>query len=388
MKWLLIFISFFAFILLYRPATALECEGNPPSGNADEIQEYIKYCEDKINSLQQKQNTLKSAINVLNTKIKLAQAQINRTKTQINTLEQEIDVLSEVVNVLSSSQGDLLDVYAAKVKAYYKATHADRINLIFSSKNFADFYSKIKYLQIARSNDKRIIYGLEQARLDYNQRKQLKTKKQQDLEKLQQTLQGQRASLNAAALNKKTLLNETQNSEAKYQLLLAKAVAELRAIESIIAGLGSEVASGDVKQGDKIASIIPGASACSTGGHLHLEVVKNKAHQNPANFLKNQDVIWNNQPDGPFDFTGSWDWPLNSPVRITQGYGHTAYSARYANNQHTGIDMVSSNPSVKAIRSGKLYRGSIACGGGTLKYVRVDHDDSDYDTYYLHVNYF
>ena len=46
------------------------------------------------------------------------------------------------------------------------------------------------------------------------------------------------------------------------------------------------------------------------------------------------------------------------------------------------------NYTVKAVKKGTLYRGGISCRGGTLQYVRVDHADDEYDTYYLHVNYF
>ena len=43
---------------------------------------------------------------------------------------------------------------------------------------------------------------------------------------------------------------------------------------------------------------------------------------------------------------------------------------------------------VKAVRSGTLYRGSYSGSGSCqLRYVRVDHDDSDLDTLYLHINY-
>ena len=213
--------------------------------------------------------------------------------------------------------------------------------------------------------------------------------KQQEIEKLKNKLEGQKKTLAAQQKEKQDLLAQTNEDEKKFQALLAKARAELQAIESIIAGKGTETEVKDVSIGDKIASIISGASACSTGTHLHFEVVQDASHQSPANFLKNYEVIWDNQPDGQFNLTGSWDWPLNDKIRITQGYGHTAYSSRYAGDKHTGIDMSStSNLDVKAVRKGKLYRGSISCGGGTLKYVHVKHSDDSLDTFYLHVNYF
>jgi murein DD-endopeptidase MepM/ murein hydrolase activator NlpD len=44
------------------------------------------------------------------------------------------------------------------------------------------------------------------------------------------------------------------------------------------------------------------------------------------------------------------------------------------------------NLSIKSVKDGKLFRGSIKCGSGLLRYVRVDHGEG-LNTYYLHVNY-
>lgn len=98
-------------------------------------------------------------------------------------------------------------------------------------------------------------------------------------------------------------------------------------------------------------------------------------------------MSWDN-PDPQPQFSGSWRWPLEDPIRVTQGYGATFYSSIYAGGMHTGVDMVNdSNYEVKAVRKGTLYRGGIGCRGGTLQYVHVDDADDEYDTYYLHVNY-
>ena len=106
--------------------------------------------------------------------------------------------------------------------------------------------------------------------------------------------------------------------------------------------------------------------------------------------MSSRSVIWDNSPDSPFSFTGSWQWPINEPIRITQGYGMTYYAAKlnyYNGAPHTGVDMINiSDYTVKAVKPGVLYKGAIACGGGTLRYVRVKQDDG-YDTYYLHINY-
>src|SRR5690606_17814828 len=128
-------------------------------------------------------------------------------------------------------------------------------------------------------------------------------------------------------LEKQQLLELTRNDERKFQRELSQKMAELEAIQSIIAGKGNETEVGKVKVGETIAKVIPGPSTCSSGAHLHLEVVVNKTHRNPADYLSSKSVTWDNGPDSSFSFNGSWAWPLNDQIRITQGYGMTFYAA-------------------------------------------------------------
>lgn len=389
MKRSLLFLLLLLGIFLTKISLAYECTDTTTGMSASELQGIQQACIDKLNSNKNEQNTLKQAISSINTKVILAQAQINQTISQINTLEKEITVLGGVLETVNRSMDDLGKIYLARVRESYRRSRVTPIDMIFSSNSFGDFLTKLKYLNTIKAKDQLILSELENSRLDYDHRKQDKVTKQQEIEKLKTKLVSQKKVLDGQVAEKQNLLSLTQNDEKKYQALLSKVRAELEAIESIIAGKGSETFVRDVSPGERIASVIPTSSACSTGGHLHFEVVTGGSHQNPAGFLKPKDVIWGNSPDGSFSFTGSWDWPLVDPIRITQGYGHTAFSSRYSSNIHTGIDMINTeNYDVAAVRKGGLYRGSIACGGGTLKYVHVKNSDDSNDVFYLHVNYF
>ena len=383
---LLVFL--FSVICNLKSIYAIDCEGDPPKDDVNKIQEYQKACEEKIGSLQNQQKSLQSTIKLLDSQIRLTLAQISSTNAQIVQLQKDITTLSNVIEGLNQELDTLTSVFVARVRQNYRQRHSDRSLNFLTNLNLSTLQSQIKYLSMAQKRDQIIMHELEKSRLDYDQQKTTKEEKQAEVAALKLNLEKQQKTLLSQQAAKKQLLAETQNSEARYQALLEKAVAELRAIESIIAGKGSEVEVGDISKNQKVATIISGASACSTGTHLHFEVVKDKSHQSPAGYLKNISVVWSNQPDNPFSFTGSWDWPLHEPIRITQGYGHTAYSSRYAGDQHTGLDMVAENREVVSVKDGKLFRGSIPCGGGTLKYVHVKHKDEALDTYYLHVNYF
>lgn len=397
-------ILVFAILLLFwwvKPTEAIECEGTPPSGaeNVNLIQEYIDKCNQKITSLQGTQTTLKQAITTLNSKINLAQGQINQTQAQINLLEKEVTVLDGVLETVNDSMDQLEKIYVARVRESYRRSRATPVELLFQSGSIGDYFTKLKYLNTVKAKDQLILAELERSRQNYDQRKQDKLEKQKEVETLKAKLLAQKKLLDVQQKEKQTLLQQTANDEKKFQSLLNQARSELEAIEAVIAGKGTEVEVRDVKAGDTIAKVIQGSSCNSSGSHLHFIVGQNHDVKNPFNYLKS--VEYENcsgsscgSGDGDsFNPTGSWEWPLTPRISLYQGFGltwainHTWVRSIYS--FHNGIDIKSDSADVKAVRDGKLYRGSYSGASGcALKYVRVHHSDGGLDTYYLHVNYY
>ena len=401
MKKLLFLLFCLSVFCWVKPVYAIECDGNPPSGadKVNEIQEYIDKCNQKITALQGEQVTLKQAISTLNSKINLAQAQINQTQAQINNLEKEITVLDGVLETVTDSMDQLEKIYIARVRESYKQSRVTSFDLIFSADSIGDYFNKVKYLNTVKTKDQLILAELERSRNDYDQRKQDKVAKQAEVQKLKDKMVAQKKALDAQQAEKQKLLATTQSDEKKFQSLLAKARAELEAIEAVIAGKGIETEVGDVKAGQVIAKVIQGSSCNSSGTHLHFIVGQGHDVKNPFNYLK--PVDYENcsgsdcgSSDGDsFNPTGSWDWPLNPKISLYQGFGvtwainHTWVSSIY--KFHNGIDLKSASLEVKSVRDGKLFRGSYSGSNGcALKYVRVHHNDGGLDSYYLHVNYY
>lgn len=370
---------------------AIDCQGSPPT-KANELINFINACNQKITESQGQQQTLSAAITILNSKINLAQGQINQTQSQINSLEQEISLLSTLLQDLNKSLDELSITYAARVRESYKQRDLNPIRLFFSSDSFGQLLIKLRYLNSVKARDRIVLRELEKARLDYDQQKLEKQNKQQEVEDLKTKLVGQKSALGGQKQSKQTLLEITKNDEKKFQALLASARAELEAIEAIIAGKGQEEEVGDVNKGDTIAHVITGSSCNSSGTHLHFMVSDNSLVKNPFSYLKSIDH--RNDSNGDlFNPSGSWDWPLSPTIYFNQGYGSTwAIQNTWVGSIysfHNGIDISGNSTSVKAVQQGKLYRGSYTGSGGcALKYVRVDHKDTDIDTYYLHIHYF
>lgn len=348
----------------------------------------------KIKEAQTAQITLSNTISILNGQIGVQELQIAQTETEISLLEKQIVALSDRIEGLNLSLDKLTTVLVKRVTEHYKRSYVNPMLVLVTRGSLSSVLSEYKYLQLTQQQTAEAMQRAETQRITYDEQKTLKEETQTELETKQAKLQQQQGQLTKQRSEQQFLLTETKSNEAKYQAELAKTLAELEAIQSIIAGRGNESGAGQVNEGDRIASVIVGASACSTGSHLHFEVAKDGTHRDPAGYLKSIDANWSNSPDSPFGFGGSWNWPVDDPARITQGYGMTYYARvrrAYGGAPHTGIDMISKssgNYAVKAVRKGTLYRGSIPCGGGLLRYVRVEHsDDPGISSYYLHVNY-
>ena len=388
---LFLFLSVFLTLIfpssfLYPKARAVECGDSIPT-DPNDLNSYIDNCKTKIDGLSGQKKTLSSTISYLSSQIALTQSEIAQTQNELNSLNLEILELSGKIESINYSLNDLTTLFVTRVQESYKSNQSGGVLAVFNNASLKHLVKNIEYVKKVRDHDHALMIALEKSRLDYDEQKLAKEEKQKIVSALQTKLQVQQNQLAQQKQQSELLLATTKNNEKKYQELLSKASAELAAIQAVIAGKGSETEVGPISEGDRIATIISGASPCSSGTHLHFEVVSNKSHHNPFEYLNSNSLSWDNA-DPAQNGTGSWRWPMRDPIRITQGYGHTSYSSIYANNVHTGVDMVNSDDySVLAVKNGTLYRGAISCGGGTLRYVHVDHGDSDYDTYYLHVNY-
>lgn len=356
-------------------------------------QDKINCLQNKINDLQGQKRTLSSQIAVMDSQINLTQARIDATKQEISSLTLDIDTATKKITGLESSLNDLIKVLLNRMVATYEIGRTQPFEILLSSSNATNFFSRLNYLRVAQVHDKQLIYLTQQAKSDYANQKNIFEDKKKRVLALKTQLENYTNQLEQGKRDKQALLIITQNDEATYQQKLQAALAEQQAINAIGAGGGTTTFARKVKEGDVIGSMIDGPSACSSGRHLHLEIHKNNSIQDPSQYLSNRGVTWDNSPDSPFSFTGTWGWPLFDAIYIEQGFGMTFYARvlnYYYGGPHTGIDMDSRNSdnspnlNVKAVRDGDLYKGSIGCRGGTLLFSRVDQSDG-VQTFYLHM---
>lgn len=348
----------------------------------------IEYLSNKKSEASGKAKTLSSEIAVTNSQIKLTEARIRATEQKIKELQKDIGIAKDKIEDLESVIDRATRLLIERITAVYQVGRIQPWQIFLTARNIDDVFSRLKYLRIVQVYDKRQVYAAEQAKTDYANQKNIFENKEGEAQALNKKLDSYNDQLAQEKNSKSVLLTVTRNDESRYQRLLAQAQAEV----AIAFGGGTETYIRDVKQGDIIGTMISGQSGCSSWTHLHFEVHKNDSILNPDEYLSNTSFTYMDNDEagvGSINPHGPLPWPINSPIQINQGYGMTPYAqtGAYKGNPHFGIDMVSPSLSIKAVKDGKFYGGSIACGGkypGSLIYSRIKHDEG-LDTLYLHM---
>ncbi len=372
----------FLFIILVVAVIGSSTRVKAQSENEKQIQEL----QQKVNELQGTENSLSKQINLITSQIALTTLRVTSIKDAIAKLSSEIGELNDEIDRLEVLKTKRLELVLHRIPETYKRHQASQFGIVLFSQGFSNFLSRVKYLAHVQEEDAQLYKQLQNTQDTYGERKTLREKKKIQHESLRVQLEQQSWQLDRQKQEKQTLLEQTKSSEVVYQRLLAQALAEKNAVEQ---ALINGVALGPIKQGDPIALVgNSGYPGCSTGAHLHFEVRKNNVWTDPAEYLSSKGIIDDQNGGNATVGRGSWPWPLEDSIRITQYFGKTPYSWRYtySGGIHTGFDMISTSGNViRAPKDGTLYSSSQACGNSSvIKIKYIDHGDNVV-SFYLHV---
>lgn len=391
----LVFIIVFLLLGIFIPRSSFGASDSS-AGQKQELEKQIQEYQKRLDEVRTQKNTLSSQIQLMDAQVYLNTLKVQETEQKIVTTEKELAILSSRIEKLDTSLDSLSKLLLETVSNSYKQQKVTFLDIIFSSNTVSNLVRQMQYAKVNQDNNQKLLIQAQEAKLNYEEQKTLRENKRKELDSLKVQLEEQKNNLITQKSAKQKLLEVTKNDEKAYQALLDKAKAEYTAIQTIVTVGGNEAKMREVKKGENIASIIPGASCNSGGAHTHFIVKVNGSIMNPFSYLK--PVSFANcsgsscgSSDGDaFNPSGTWDWPLNPNIELEQGFGST-WATRNTwvgriYSFHNGIDINGASNDVLAVSDGTLYKGGFSGSNGcTLPYVKLIHSDTSTMTYYLHV---
>ncbi len=205
----------------------------------NELQQKIAEYEKKLGEVRSQKNTLAAQIEYMDTQTYIAGLRIEQTEQKIKDTEREINVLGARISSLDSSLDQLSQTLVQRIAAGYKNRSATLVDIVLDSTNAPKLINRLKYYQLAKERNQKSLLQVQEAKSNFEEQKDLREKKVEQLDVLQVQLNAQKKELDLQKVQKQKLLTDTQNDEITYQNLLQQARSQLNSFRSFVQTSGA-----------------------------------------------------------------------------------------------------------------------------------------------------
>lgn len=303
----------------------------------DDIQNKQKEYNDLIAQKRSEQSSLNNDLEILNTQVAKAQLDIEASELEIDKTNLEIKKTALDIQDKDDQINKEKEHIATMLRLMYKQDQVSALEILLLNNSLADFINQLQYLENTNEEISDSVGELKDSKDKLEENKRLLTAKQEELNKLRATLEEQKLALTQQQEDKNFILEETKQSEKKYQYLLEAARKEQERTSAEISNLEKSVR-------DK------------------LKKLKGNSDLNYSGLI----------------------WPTGKSY-ITASFHDPSYPFRKSLGEHSGVDIRASyGTTLRAAANGYVARAKFD-GSKNYAYIMIIHGDG-LSTVYGHVS--
>lgn len=303
----------------------------------EDIQSQQKEYNELIAQKRNEQGSLNNELEILNAQVAKAQLDIDASELEIDKTNLEIKKTTLDIQDKDDQINKEKEHIATMLRLMYKQDQVSALEILLLNNSLADFINQLQYLENTNEEISNSVNSLKETKDKLEENKRTLITKEEELNNLKTTLEEQKLALTQQQEDKNFLLEETKQSEKKYQYLLTAARKEQAKTSAEISSLEKSV-------------------------REKLEKLKNNPDLNYTGFI----------------------WPTDGRY-ITASFHDPDYPFRRSLGEHSGIDIRATyGTTLKAAANGYVARVKYD-GTKNYAYIMIIHGDG-LSTVYGHVS--
>ncbi len=304
-----------------------------------DLEEKIDIYKQNIDDKQQEKASLENQLSILEDKIDETKSSIEKTEIELEILQLEIETLQDQIAVAKEDIETNKERLRELIVDIYRFEQQTPLEITFSNHTFSDFFSDLEFTNRVQTNVQDTLNSVQHSKLVLEEKQGEVKDKKAEVTVQKTELESEQEFLVGEEQYKNNLLEETELSEEKYQLLLKQVRDEQSQIEGQIASL-------EKKAQDKITNI--------------RTQIQEKLEEQGEEVLTEEEL---EILDGNVAFI----WPVTG--RITCAFHCGGYPFSNSIGAHNGLDIgVSMGTPIKAAASGYV---TVAKFDGTSSYAWI-----------------
>ncbi|OLS03049.1 murein hydrolase activator EnvC family protein [Tissierella creatinophila] len=320
----------------------------------DGIKNEIKTTQEKIKRAQSESKSVEDQIGDLDRKMNKASIELAKVEDELELIQKNIEKNLKELKEAEQKLIEKQENFEARIKVMYVNGNVSYLELLLTSKDIQDFFSRKDMVQAIAEQDKELLEEMREQK-DIIEEKKIE-------------LEAQRASLSAAKTKLESRKKDLQTATREKENLMSRLQEDIGEFEKEYDKLNDYAIS--IK--GKILQLQEEQRAREEAKRREEEAKKQAASNSSPSSGSSPGSSSSSSSSSQSYTGGTMAWPVPSSGRISSYYGYRIHPVLHTQKLHTGIDIAApAGSNVVAASSGTvIYSGWLGSYGIA---VMVDH---------------